>query len=201
LSETRTTPAEVIELCRRQEIKMVDYRFADLVGTWQHFSSPVKELEESIFVDGIGFDGSSIRGFQRIDESDMLLVPDANTARIDPLLRIPTLLLICDVVDPVTRERYTRDPRFVAQKAEAYLVKTGIATTSYWGPEAEFFVFDDVRYDQSPHAAFYSVDAARASGIAAAMRNPTSATNRATKKATSPYRRPTACRTSAPASC
>ncbi|MEX0766570.1 MAG: type I glutamate--ammonia ligase [bacterium] len=160
LSETRTTPAEVIELCRRQEIKMVDYRFADLMGTWQHFSSPVKELEESIFVDGIGFDGSSIRGFQRIDQSDMLLVPDANTARIDPLLRIPTLLLICDVVDPVTRERYTRDPRYVAQKAEAYLVKTGIATTSYWGPEAEFFVFDDVRYDQSPHAAFYSVDAA-----------------------------------------
>ncbi|HET6780735.1 MAG TPA: type I glutamate--ammonia ligase [bacterium] len=159
LPETRTTPKEVIELCRRQEIKMVDYRFADLVGTWQHFSSPVEELEESIFVDGIGFDGSSIRGFQRIDESDMLLIPDANTASVDPLLRVPTMLLTCDIFDPVTRARYTRDPRYVAQKAEAYLVKTGIATTSYWGPEAEFFVFDDVRYDQSPHAAFYSVDA------------------------------------------
>jgi glutamine synthetase len=161
LSElTRPTPSDVIELCRTQEIKMVDYRFADLVGTWQHFSSPVGELEESIFTEGIGFDGSSIRGFQRIDESDMLLVPDPGTARVDPLLRVPTLLLTCDVVDPVTRERYTRDPRFVAQKAEEFLVKTGIATTSYWGPEAEFFVFDDVRYDLSPHAAFYSVDAA-----------------------------------------
>jgi len=154
----KTSPAEVLALCQERGVQMVDYRFTDLLGTWQHFSSPLVELTEGIFTEGIGFDGSSIRGFQHIDESDMLLVPDAATARVDPLLRVPTLSLICDVVDPVTGERYTRDPRYVAQKAEHYLLSTGIATTSYWGPEAEFFVFDDVRYDQTQHSAFYSVD-------------------------------------------
>lgn len=151
-------PSQVIEFCKRLEIKIVDFRFTDLLGTWQHFSTPAEELDESIFVEGIGFDGSSIRGFQHINESDMILLPDARTARVDPLLQVPTLLLACDVFDPVTRERYTRDPRYVAQKAERYLVGTGIATTSYWGPEAEFFVFDDVRYDQNQHSAFYTVD-------------------------------------------
>lgn len=157
-----TGPSQVIEFCRRQEIKMVDFRFTDLLGTWQHFSSPVTELDESTFVEGLGFDGSSIRGFQRIDESDMVLIPDASTSRVDPLLRVPTLLLVCDVYDPVTRARYTRDPRYVAQKAEAHLLSTGVATTSYWGPEAEFFVFDDVRYDQNQHSAFYAVDSSEA---------------------------------------
>ncbi len=154
------TPSQVIDLCRRQGVQMVDFRFTDLVGGWQHFSIPADELDESMFVEGVGFDGSSIRGFQAIDESDMLLVPDARTARLDPLLRVPTLMLTCDVYDPVTRERYTRDPRYVAQKAESFLVSTGIATTSYWGPEAEFFVFDDVRYDLRAHSAFYAVDSA-----------------------------------------
>lgn len=156
--QPEATAAQVIERSRRQGIQMIDLRFADLLGTWQHFSLPTEELNEGIFTEGIGFDGSSIRGFQHIDESDMLLVADASTARVDPLLRVPTLVLICDVFDPVTRERYSRDPRYIAQKAEAYLVSTGVATTSYWGPEAEFFVFDDVRYDLTPHSAFYAVD-------------------------------------------
>jgi len=153
-------PSQVIDLCRRQGVQMVDFRFTDVVGTWQHFSAPADELDESMFIEGIGFDGSSIRGFQAIDESDMLLVPDARTARVDPVLHVPTLLLISDIVDPVTRERYTRDPRYIAQKAEGYLAKSGIATTTYWGPEAEFFVFDDVRYDLTQHSAFYSIDSA-----------------------------------------
>jgi len=158
LERTTVNPSAVIDLCRRQGIQMVDLRFTDLFGTWQHFSLPVEELDEGLFLEGIGFDGSSIRGFQHIDESDMIVVPDPSTARVDPLLRVPTLILICDVFDPVTRERYTRDPRYVAQKAEDYLVRTGIATATYWGPEAEFFVFDDVRYDLTVNTAFYAVD-------------------------------------------
>jgi len=155
-------PSQVIEFCRAQGVQMVDFRFTDLPGTTQHFSSPVTELDESMFVEGVGFDGSSIRGFQHINESDMILLPDAGTATIDPLLRVKTLLLTCDVYDPVTRARYTRDPRYIAQKAERYLSASGIATTSYWGPEAEFFVFDDVRYNLSQHEAFYAVDSAEA---------------------------------------
>ncbi|MDQ7844575.1 MAG: type I glutamate--ammonia ligase [Armatimonadota bacterium] len=157
---TIANPSQVIEFCRAQGVQMVDFRFTDLPGTWQHFSAPVTELDESMFVEGVGFDGSSIRGFQHINESDMILLPDAATATIDPLLRVKTLLLTCDVYDPVTRARYTRDPRYVAQKAERYLAASGIATTSYWGPEAEFFVFDDVRYHLSQHEAFYAVDSA-----------------------------------------
>ncbi len=153
-------PSQVIEFCRSHGVAMVDFRFTDLVGAWQHFSSPVTELDESMFVEGVGFDGSSIRGFQSIHESDMILLPDAASARVDPLLRVPTLLLTCDIYDPVSRQRYTRDPRYVAQKAERHLISSGVATTSYWGPEAEFFVFDDVRYDLSPHTAFYAVDSA-----------------------------------------
>src|SRR5437667_12523763 len=127
-------PSQVIDLCRRQGVQMVDFRFTDVVGTWQHFSAPADELDERMFIEGIGFDGSSIRGFQAIDESDMLLVPDARTARVEPVLHVPTLLLISDIVDPVTRARYTRDPRYLAQQAEGYLAKSGIATTTYWGP-------------------------------------------------------------------
>jgi glutamine synthetase len=155
-------PSSVIEFCRAQDVQMVDFRFTDLLGSSQHFSSPVTELDESMFVEGVGFDGSSIRGFQHINESDMILLPDAASARVDPLLRVKTLLLTCDVYDPVTRHRYSRDPRYISQKAERYLVASGIATTSYWGPEAEFFVFDDVRYDLSAHGAFYALDSAEA---------------------------------------
>src|SRR5215211_55149 len=129
-----STPREVIDAARSLGVQIVDVRFVDLLGTWQHFSMPVKELAEATFAEGIGFDGSSIRGFQPIHESDMLLVPDPASAFLDPLLAIPTLSLTCSVLDPVSREPYTRDPRHVAQKAEAHLKRSGIATTSYWGP-------------------------------------------------------------------
>ncbi|MCS7038288.1 MAG: type I glutamate--ammonia ligase [Anaerolineae bacterium] len=150
------TPADVVKMAR--EVQMVDLRFVDLPGTWQHFSMPARELTEETFVEGVGFDGSSIRGFQEIHESDMLLMPDPATAFIDPIFEVPTLVLICDVVDPVTLQPYSRDPRYVARKAEAYLQQTGLADISYWGPEAEFFIFNDVRYGADTNSAFYRVD-------------------------------------------
>jgi len=150
------TVADVLRMA--QEVKIVDLRFTDLPGTWQHFSIPARELTEELFEDGIGFDGSSIRGFQEIHESDMLLMLDPTTAFVDQVLEVPTLVVICDVYDPVTRQPYTRDPRYVARKAEAYLKQTGIAETSYWGPEAEFFLFNDVRYGDSTNSSFYYID-------------------------------------------
>ena len=149
---------EVIAMAQQRGLQVVDFKFIDLPGTWQHFSIPVSELDEKLFVEGLGFDGSSIRGFQAIHESDMLLVPDPTTAFVDPVCKVPTLSLICNVVDPITREQYTRDPRYVAQKAEAYLVKTGIATISYWGPEAEFFIFNDIRFHQDSRSGYYFID-------------------------------------------
>ena len=145
-------------LAMAKQVEMVDLRFTDLPGAWQHFSIPAHELTEELFEDGIGFDGSSIRGFREIHESDMLLIPDADTAFIDPVLQVPTLVLICDVYDPITRQPYTRDPRFVARKAEAYLQQTGLADVSYWGPEAEFFIFNDVRYGGGTNQGFYYID-------------------------------------------
>ncbi|HEU5317318.1 MAG TPA: glutamine synthetase beta-grasp domain-containing protein, partial [Chloroflexota bacterium] len=120
---------------------MVDLKFIDLPGLWQHFTVPISELKESVFSEGLGFDGSSIRGWQKINESDMLVIPDPTTALVDPVCKMPTLSLICDIRDPLTKLPYTRDPRNVARKAEAYLKTTGIADTSYWGPECEFYVF------------------------------------------------------------
>ena len=152
------TPSEVIALAAEKEIKIVDLKFTDLPGMWQHFSIPVSELTEDLFEEGSGFDGSSIRGFQAIDESDMLLFPDPATAIVDPVCKIPTLSLICNVKDPVTLESYPRDVRYITQKAEAYLNATGIADTSYWGPEAEFFIFNDIRYGQTANSGFYQVD-------------------------------------------
>jgi glutamine synthetase len=157
--QTLTTPRQVLAFAREQGVKFVDYKFVDLPGTWQHFSSPIKELEEDIFDKGVGFDGSSIRGFQKIHESDMLLVPDPSSAVVDPVTKIPTLSLVCDVRDPVTGAWYTRDPRRVAKRAEEFLVKSGIATTSYWGPEAEFYLFNDIRFDQDSHSGYYFIDA------------------------------------------
>lgn len=142
----------------KAEVQMVDLRFTDMPGTWQHFSIPARTLSADLFEDGIGFDGSSIRGFKEIHESDMLLMVDPNTAFIDPALEVPTLVMICDVYDPVTRQPYARDPRYVTRKAEAYLKQTGIAQTSYWGPEAEFFLFNDVRYGGGTNSAFYYID-------------------------------------------
>ena len=153
MSKTATDVLKMVE-----EVKMVDMRFTDLPGTWQHFSLPAHSLTEDMFDEGMGFDGSSIRGFQEIHQSDMILIPDPDTAILDPALDIPTLTMICDVYDPVTRQPYTRDPRYVARKAEAYLKQTGLADVSFWGPEAEFFVFNDVRYGGSTNAAFYHID-------------------------------------------
>ncbi|MCC7359550.1 MAG: type I glutamate--ammonia ligase [Anaerolineales bacterium] len=156
--KTLTSAKEVIEFAQQSGVKIVDFKFVDLPGTWQHFSATIEELSEEVFSEGIGFDGSSIRGFQAIHESDMLLMPDPATAIVDPVCSVPTLSLVCNVADPLTHAPYSRDPRFVAQKAEAYLKTTGIADTSYWGPEAEFFIFDHVAFEQTQYSAFYSID-------------------------------------------
>ncbi|MCH8290588.1 type I glutamate--ammonia ligase [Candidatus Poribacteria bacterium] len=157
------TPSEVIAFAKEKGIRIVDVKFTDLPGMWQHFSIPVSELDEGAFEDGLGFDGSSIRGFQAINESDMLLFPDPNTAIVDPVCQIPTLSLICNIKDPITLENYTRDVRHISQKAEAYLISTGIADTSYWGPEAEFYLFNDIRYGQNQHSGYYYIDSVEAS--------------------------------------
>ncbi len=157
-ADVAVTPAKAIEMVKSQGVQIIDLRFTDLFGMWQHFSIPATQLDMDLFEEGIGFDGSSIRGFQHIHESDMILLGDASSATVDPLSRVTTMLLTCDVYDPVTRGRYTRDPRYVAQKAEEYIKTSGIATTSYFGPEAEFFVFDDVRYDQTANTSYYYVD-------------------------------------------
>jgi len=148
--------ADVLKMGK--EVKMVDLRFIDMPGTWQHFTMPVHRLDEDFFKEGIPFDGSSIRGFQEIHESDMLLIPDPSTAFIDPVANIPTLVLTCDVYDPITIQPYLRDPRFVAKKAEAYLKQTGIADTVFIGPEAEFFIFDNVRYSSNTNESYYHID-------------------------------------------
>ena len=152
------TPKEVLEMAKENNVKMVDLRFMDFPGLWQHFSVPISELDESSFEDGYGFDGSSIRGWQPIHASDMLVIPDANTAKIDPFYQATTLVLICNIVEPMTHEPYTRDPRNIAQKAESYLKSTGIGDTAYIGPEAEFFIFDDIRFESTRYGAFYEID-------------------------------------------
>jgi glutamine synthetase len=152
------TPSDVVRLVQDQGIEVVDFRFCDLPGLMQHFSVPSHQLTEEAFEDGYGFDGSSIRGFQEIQESDMLLIPDPNTAVIDPFRDHPTLNINCFVRDPVTGESYTRDPRYVAKKAEDYLRGTGLADTAYFGPEAEFYIFDSVRFDQNQFCSYHFVD-------------------------------------------
>ena len=152
------TPKEVLDMAKENGAQVVDLRFMDFPGLWQHFSVPIRELEESSFEDGFGFDGSSIRGWQPIHASDMLVVPDATTAKMDPFYEAPTLVLICNIVDPVTREAYTRDPRNIAQKADAYLKSSGIGDVAYFGPEPEFFIFDDIRFESTRFSAFYEID-------------------------------------------
>ena len=152
------TSTEVIEYAKANDIQMVDLRFTDMPGTLQHVTLPIAFLDEDLFAEGTGFDGSSIRGFQSIEESDMLLVPDPNTAVIDPILEIPTLSMLCNVRDPMTGESYSRDPRFIAQKAEEHLKSSGLADLSYWGPELEFFIFDTARFDQNAHSGYYFMD-------------------------------------------
>ena len=151
-------PEQVLAMAKEKGAKVVDIRFMDFPGMWQHFSVPIGELNEDSFEDGFGFDGSSIRGWQPINASDMLVIPDAATAKIDPFFKVPTLVLIGDIADPITREAYTRDPRNIAKKAEAFLKGTGIGDTAFIGPEAEFFIFDDIRYRSDPQSAAFAID-------------------------------------------
>jgi glutamine synthetase len=152
------TPKQFFEFAKKHKAEMVDLKFMDLLGTWQHCSFPIDTWDEGTFEEGVGFDGSSIRGWQGIHVSDMLAVPDPATARLDPFFARPTVSVIANIVDPVTKEEYTRDPRYVARKAEAYLKKTKIADTCYVGPEPEFFIFDEVRYEQNEHRGMYEID-------------------------------------------
>ncbi len=152
------TPKDFFEFAKKNNSKMVDLKFTDLLGTWQHCSFPIDTWDEDTFKDGVGFDGSSIRGWQGIHVSDMLAVPDPDTAVMDPFFREPTVSIIANIVDPITREDYSRDPRHIARKGTAYLKKTGIADTCYIGPEPEFFIFDEVRYEQNQHIGVYEID-------------------------------------------
>ncbi len=152
------TPRSVIENAKKQGVQMVDVRFTDVPGTWQHFTVPISQFTESVFEEGLGFDGSSIRGFQKIFESDMLLFPDPSTAVVDPTLEVSTLSIVCDIKDPIRRQPYSRDPRHIARKAEEYLRSTGIADTAYFGPEAEFYIFNSIRFDQNQFEGYYHID-------------------------------------------
>ncbi|MEJ2429014.1 MAG: type I glutamate--ammonia ligase [Deltaproteobacteria bacterium] len=167
-----TTPKEVVELVKNEKVEIVDLRFMDFPGLWQHFSVPPREIEEDTFEAGLGFDGSSIRGWQSINESDMLVKPVAETAFIDPFFAAKTLVMICNICDPVTGEDYTRDPRNIARKAANYLKASGIADTAYFGPEAEFFIFDDIRFDQNEHEGYYHIDSVEGRWNSGRMENP-----------------------------
>src|SRR3954469_13037747 len=152
-------PKEVLEFAKKNDVRQLDLRFTDLPGLQQHISYPISQLSEDTFEEGFGIDGSSIRGWAAINESDMLLIPDPATAALDPFYETPTLVMICDVIDPITRQHYDRDPRWIAKKAEMYLQNTGVADTAFFGAEAEFFIFDNIRFDQNAHSAFYYIDA------------------------------------------
>ncbi|HPI28503.1 MAG TPA: type I glutamate--ammonia ligase, partial [Candidatus Marinimicrobia bacterium] len=152
------TPKEFFEYAEQNYAKMVDLKFTDLLGTWQHCSFPIDTWDEGTFEDGVGFDGSSIRGWQGIHNSDMLAIPDPSTATLDPFFKEPTVSVIADIVDPITRENYSRDPRYVARKGESFLKNTKIADTCYIGPEPEFFIFDEVMYEQNQHTGMYSIN-------------------------------------------
>jgi glutamine synthetase len=151
-------PNEVIQLAKNHDCKFVDLKFIDLPGIWQHTTVPVSRLAEDLFEEGLGFDGSSVRGWQPINASDMQIIPDPSTARVDPFAGFKTLSMVCDVKDPITGQPYGRDPRYIARKAENHLKSTGIADTFYVGPESEFFIFDSVRYDSAANGSFYEVD-------------------------------------------
>src|SRR5258706_15722272 len=153
------SPKEVLEYSKKHNIKQLDLRFSDIPALQHHVSYPITELSEESFADGFGMDGSSIRGWAAINESDMLLIPDSTTAFIDPFYEVPTLVMNCDVIDPITRQSYNRDPRWIARKAELYLKNTGLGDTAYFGAEAEFFIFDNVRFDQNQHSGYYFIDA------------------------------------------
>ena len=152
------SPAEVLEFAKKNGVKLVDFKFVDLLGQWQHTTMPIHKLKEESFTEGFNFDGSSIRGWKAINESDMTFIPDASTAVIDPFIKEPTLSLIADIADAVTHQPYSRDPRQIAKKAEQYLKQTGIGDIAYFGPEPEFFIFDEVRFGEGPNTSFYKID-------------------------------------------
>jgi glutamine synthetase len=158
MASTPKTAKDVLAFAKERGTQMVSLRFIDFIGRWRHFAVPLHELNEGVFEEGLGFDGSSIKGWLEIHNSDMLVMPDPNTAVMDPFTNVPTLVLLCNVSDPITKELYQRDPRNIAARAEQYLKSTGIADTAYFGPEAEFFIFDGVRYSTDPHHMFFEVD-------------------------------------------
>src|SRR6202035_2364635 len=152
-------PKEVLEFAKKNQTKQLDLRFSDIPGLQHHVSYPITELSEDSFQDGFGIDGSSIRGWAAINESDMLLIPDPATAFIDPFYETKTLVMTADVIDPITRQHYDRDPRWIAKKAEMYLKSSGLADSAYFGAEAEFFIFDNIRFDQNAYSGYYYIDA------------------------------------------
>ncbi len=159
MADTKPDPKAVMAFVKEHNVQILDLRFTDIPGLWHHVSYPIGQLSESSFEEGFGMDGSSIRGWAAIHESDMLLVPDPAKYILDPFTEAPTLVMVCDVIDPVTKQRYDRDPRYIAKKAEMYLASTGLADTAYFGAEAEFFIFDNVRFDQNEHEGYYFIDA------------------------------------------
>ena len=159
MADTKPDPKKVLDFVKEHNVQVLDLRFTDLPGLWHHVSYPIAMLSEASFEEGFGMDGSSIRGWAAIHESDMLLIPDANKYMLDPFTEVPTMVMVCDVIDPVTKQRYDRDPRYIAKKAEMFLLSTGLADTAYFGAEAEFFIFDNVRFDQNEHEGFYFIDA------------------------------------------
>lgn len=166
------TPKDFFAFAQENDAEMVDLKFADLLGTWQHCSFPIETWDEGTFEDGVGFDGSSIRGWQGIHQSDMLAVPDASTAKLDPFFERPTVSVIADIVDPETRKDYTRDPRHVARKAQSFLESTGLADTCWIGPEPEFFIFDEIRYSQTQSQGFYQIDSVEGAWNTARIEEP-----------------------------
>src|SRR6476646_1774564 len=153
------TPQEVLDFAKKEGALQLDLRFTDIPSLQHHVSYPISELSEDSFEEGFGMDGSSIRGWAAIHESDMLLIPDASTHMMDPFTEVPTLVMVCDVIDPITKQHYERDPRWIAKKAEKFLENSGIGDTAYFGAEAEFFIFDNIRFDQNQHSGFYYIDA------------------------------------------
>lgn len=161
-----------MEFASSRNVEFVDIKFMDFIGSWQHFSLPIANVSEETFADGLGFDGSSIRGWKNIDESDMLVIPDPDTAFVDQFYRHPTLSVIGNIHDPITREPYERDPRYIARKAEQHLVDTGVAERACFGPEAEFFIFDDARYAQNEFSGLYVVDSGEGAWNTARQEDP-----------------------------
>src|SRR4029450_12268979 len=156
------TPKDVVKFAKDNKVEAVDLKFLDFLGIWQHFTIPMSEFSEDLFEEGSGFDGSSIRGWQPINASDMLVMPDPETVQIDPFCAEPTVTAICNIVDPITKEDYSRDPRNIARKAEAYLKSTGIGETAFFGPEPEFFIPDEVRYDTNQSESYFHIDSSEA---------------------------------------